>query len=272
VLPAPAAFPSLPLGGGPPPAAVPPGQAYPPLPGINVASAFGDLRGTAGPEQIVRAMGGVGNAARREPCPTWIGPDDSHTGHNRVTYEDWRRFFMHWYTGERFLQSPIQMLTRALVNAMTGKVKEILLNLGDDALFSAGIPGDPNNPNGLEICLRAMDKLYRKTDNTLAKAAMKKYNNCFRKKNQSMRAFLYEFEQVRNKAGILAGFTISENILGMEIIKRSKITSEQESLVMSQVEDGDFTQVERICDRLRYLFPFETDESQDAQSYLVSYP
>ena len=76
---------------------------------------------------------------------------------------------MHWYHGERFLQSPIQMLTRSTVNAMQGKVKKILLNLGDDVLFSAGIPGDPNHPDGLEVCLRALDKLYRKTDNAVQK-------------------------------------------------------------------------------------------------------
>jgi hypothetical protein len=64
VLPAPAMFPQLPLGGGPPPASpVPPGQAYPALskatpnalpPAGQVQ--FTDIRGTAGPEQIVRAM------------------------------------------------------------------------------------------------------------------------------------------------------------------------------------------------------------------------
>ena len=86
---------------------------------------------------------------------------------------------MHWYKGECFLQTPIQMLTRSVVNAMQGKVKKILLNLGDDRLYSAGIPGDSNYLNGLELSMRALDKLYRKTDNALAKAAMKKYNNLF---------------------------------------------------------------------------------------------
>ena len=151
VLPAPAMFPQMPLGGGPPPAnPLPPGQAYPAMsatPNVLPPVGFGDIRGTAGPEQIVRAMGGVGNAARREPCPSWTDPHDSHLpGQGKTSYEDWRRLFMHWYNGERFLQSPIQMLTRTMVNAMQGKVKKILLNLGDDKLYSAGIPGDPNYP------------------------------------------------------------------------------------------------------------------------------
>ena len=232
-----------------------PPSGYPELAIAPVAPASGQ----EGYSNALRVQGTL-----RQSCPMWESPALGQKTEGDKKYRTWRNRFLLWAEGELLLQVPPGLISRDLVQAISGPAHDCLIEVPRPVLYRPRenhLDGTARVKSGLEILLLVLDWGWGREIEDEEENVVEELDAHWRTEGMDMATYRMTFWRMKKRAEKEAKLGWSESYTSKRLINRARITPTEKSNLLFRV-DSDWTRLGDLDHLLPKNCPYKGDKSR----------